>query len=69
VSSYAYAPPQRPHIFDKSRTFHLRPFIYGVKYERSGLELDFEAKHPIYFFVKGSPYERGGSLNLKHDSA
>jgi len=59
---YIYCPPQVVHFFDE-RSFHLRPFVYGIKYkldletlERRYKE-DRSKKYPIYFFVHGDRYK------------
>ena len=67
---YTYAPPQPPHFFDQAGTFHLRPFVYGIKSSRDPrtrsvvFEPDHETLYPIHFFVKGVPYELWGLFEM-----
>lgn len=59
------APPQSLHFFDNGR-FQWRPFVYGVASEYNvnnfvtTYTVDKSLKYPIYFFVKGDPYELWG---------
>jgi len=67
---YTYAPPQLPHFLDRSGVFHLRPFVYGLKSSRDPrtrsvvFEPDYETIYPIYFLVKGVPYELWGLFEM-----
>ncbi len=64
------SPPQRIHFFDENGTFHLRPFVYGVKAEldqktfRRMFVIDKTEKIPLCFFVKGEPYRLWGLIPL-----
>jgi len=59
---YVYCPPQRVHFFDEEG-FHLRPFVYGLKWEidmrtlRTIYTENKTKKCPIYFFVHGDKYK------------
>lgn len=63
---YLYSPPMRPHFFDESGVFHLRPFVYGVEGKlnmetfRKTYIVDKTKKHPLYFFLRGDPYKLWG---------
>ncbi|MFW6116282.1 MAG: ABC transporter permease [bacterium] len=63
---YLFGPPQGLHFFDEEGSFHLRPFVYGVRSERNPETLrlepkrDISAKRPIHFFVRGEPYKLWG---------
>jgi len=67
---YTYAPLQQPYFIDPSGAFHLRPFVYGLKSSRDPrtrkvvFEPDYEVVYPIYFFVKGAPYELWGLFEM-----
>lgn len=70
---YVYAPPQTPHFFDEAGNFSLRPFVYGLKSTRDPetmrmlFEPDPAVKHPISFFVEGTPYKMWGLWEMnKH---
>ncbi|MBI1298138.1 ABC transporter permease subunit [bacterium] len=64
-TDYMYMPPQRIRFIDNGQ-FQLRPFVYGMTSEfdmatfRTTYEIDPTQKYPIYFFVKGDPYEMWG---------
>ena len=59
-------PPQWPHFVDASGTFHLRPFVYGIKRSRDPETLrplyapDTSVIYPIYLFVHGTSYKLWG---------
>jgi len=63
---YSYAPPQRIRFFDETKSFHFRPFIYGLKQRRDPVTfrkiftIDKGKKYTIYFFVHGEPYKLWG---------
>jgi peptide/nickel transport system permease protein len=64
-SKFALAPPQRLRFFGEDG-FHLRPFVYGrdkqsdpETWRITFLENKDEI-HPIYFFLRGQPYEFWG---------
>jgi peptide/nickel transport system permease protein len=65
-TKHIYAPPNLPRFIDVEGQFHLRPFIYEMKQtiNRTTLEISFDldtsVRQPIYFFVKGDPYELWG---------
>jgi len=57
---HANLPPTIPHFFDENGTFHVRPFIYGVKLTdplRFTYSIDHTQKYPIKFFAKGWQYK------------
>jgi len=60
---YMYCPPQRIHFFGEKGSFHLRPFVYGVKGKwdietfQTIYTVDKTNKYPIHFFVHGDEYE------------
>ncbi|MEA3345746.1 MAG: ABC transporter permease [Chloroflexota bacterium] len=59
---YIHAPPQRIHFVGED-SFHLRPFVYGLKGKRDPeslrmvFEVDKTKRYPIHFFVHGDPYK------------
>lgn len=63
---YSYAPPQSIHFVDEEGTFHLRPFVYGLKQERDPrtmrlvFELDYETRYDLRLFTAGVEYELWG---------
>jgi len=60
---YVYCPPQKIHFFDEEGKFHLRPFVYKLKYTldletlRRIYAEDKAERHPIYFLVHGDEYK------------
>ncbi len=62
-SKYMNCPPMGIHFFDKEGKFHLRPFVYGYKFEKDPVTLrkiysiDLNIKYPVKFFVKGEKYK------------
>jgi peptide/nickel transport system permease protein len=65
---FPYAPPARIHFLDSHRHFHLRPFVYGWKYDPelpSSYVADPSAVYPVHFFVSGSPYEIAGLISSR----
>lgn len=65
-TEYKYAPPSTVHFVDKKAGFSFRPFVYGMKmavdaktFKRT-FAADETKKYPIYFLVKGEPYEFWG---------
>jgi len=62
-SDYAYSPPQRVYFFSEKGTFHLRPFIYGIKKELDPVSWEWiwtedrAKRYPIHFFVHGTKYK------------
>ncbi|MFZ1754667.1 MAG: ABC transporter permease [Caldilineaceae bacterium] len=67
---YAYAPPQGIHFIDPSGTFHLRPFVYGLKSERDQETMrmvfvaDKEAMYPLGFLTVGEPTKFWGIFDM-----
>jgi len=63
---HQYAPPQFPHFFDETGTFHLRPFVYKMDRTldmttmKRTWTLDTEVRYPLYFFVRGDEYKFWG---------
>jgi peptide/nickel transport system permease protein len=63
---FGFSPPTRPHFFDRSGKFHLRPFIYGQKPAPdapSTFTPDLTRFYPVQFFVAGAPYRIAGVLS------
>jgi len=63
-----YCPPTRPHFFDFSGNFHLRPFVYGKTIiDRKWMiyKDDTSRIYPIRFFTKGDPYRFLGLVPAK----
>ena len=59
----AFAPPTRVHFIDSHRKFHLRPFVYGMRYAPqapSGFAPDLSGMYPVRFFARGTPYKIAG---------
>ena len=59
----AFAPPTRVHFIDPHRKFHLRPFVYGVRYAPeapSGFAPDLSRMYRVRFFARGTPYKIAG---------
>jgi len=62
VSRLSYAPPTPLRFRTEEGDFTLRPFVYGLKSERSTktfmLEFveDTSVRHPVYFLEHGEPY-------------
>lgn len=69
-SKYVAGAPMMPHFFESDGTFHLRPFVYGVKSERDPVTLKLRHTRDetkiweIAFFVKGDPYHLFGLIPL-----
>jgi peptide/nickel transport system permease protein len=63
---YVLAPPQAIRFIDAEGTFHLRPFVYAISFERDPETLrriyteDTSQILPIYLFVRGDPYKMWG---------
>lgn len=63
---FAFAPPTRVHFIDARGQFHLRPFVYGLRYAPetpSGFTPDSSAAYPIRFFTRGAPYKIAGAFS------
>jgi peptide/nickel transport system permease protein len=58
VRALPFAPPVRPHFFDASGTFHLRPFVYALVPTGAGDAYveDTSARYPIRFVTRGARY-------------
>jgi peptide/nickel transport system permease protein len=60
-TKYVFHPPQSIHFFD-GRTFHLRPFVYGIisQPDRESMRrvyvVDRDQKYPVRLFVRGFEY-------------
>ena len=69
-TKYVAGAPMMPHFFAADGTFHLRPFVYGVKSERDPVTLklrhttDTSQIWEIEFFVRGDPYRLFGLIPL-----
>lgn len=67
---YLHAPPSRILFVDKSRTFHLRPFIHRVESKldmktlRRAYTEDKTVTYPIHFFAEGDPYKLWGLIPI-----
>lgn len=65
---FLFGPPQTVRFVDAEGTFHLRPFVYALKYKMNPETFLLEVteypatKWPIYFFVKGEPYKLWGLI-------
>jgi peptide/nickel transport system permease protein len=60
---FAFAPPTRVHFIDARGKFHLRPFVYGLRFAPeapSGFAPDFAQMRPIRFFIAGPRYKVAG---------
>ena len=63
---YVHCPPQEIRFVDAKGTFHLRPFVYGVRRNSEAGEwqreyvLDTGVVHPLRFFTSGTEYEMWG---------
>lgn len=56
---FPFAPPTRIHFIDTHGTFHLRPFVYGMRSApetASGLAADTARIYPLRFFANGPRY-------------
>jgi peptide/nickel transport system permease protein len=56
---HPYAAPSLPHLIDCSGSWHLRPFVYGLKNKEGSFteyEQDCSALMPVRFFVSGDQY-------------
>ena len=62
---YVQCPPQKIRFFDADGSFHLRPFVYGLKsegvddWQRSYVP-DTGVVHPLRLFASGPEYEMWG---------
>jgi peptide/nickel transport system permease protein len=63
---YVYSPPMPLHFIDEQGTFHIQPFVYGLKSSRDPNTLamivipDTTMSYPVKLFVHGDPYEMWG---------
>jgi peptide/nickel transport system permease protein len=61
-SQYVSAPPHGLHFLDAQGSFHVVPFVYGLKSSvdpatfRKGFEDDTEQMYPLQVFVRGEEY-------------
>jgi peptide/nickel transport system permease protein len=69
-AQYVLCPPQTIHFVDAQGSFHLRPFMYGVKqredageWQREYVE-DTAVMHPLRFFAGGANYEMWGLVDM-----
>lgn len=66
--SYVLCPPQEIRFIDADGSFHLRPFIYGVRQREDAGEwqreyvADTSVIHPIRLFARGTEYKMWGLL-------
>jgi len=66
---YLYGRPQVLHFVDADGKFHLRPFTYALTAGMDPKTFLLEVKEdtskpwPVYFFVKGDPYNMWGVIN------
>lgn len=69
-SKYVNAPPMGLRFVDAEGTFHLKPFVYGLKTERDPETLrkmfvaDTEKRYSFQFFVKGEEYKFLGLIPM-----
>jgi len=67
-SDYIFGPPQKLRFIDEQGTFHLRPFVYGVRNELDPETFQFSTiedtsqAFPVQFFIKGDPYKLWGLI-------
>lgn len=65
-AAYVLCPPQSVRFIDAEGSFHLRPFVYGVKQNPEAGEwqreyvADTTRRYPIYFFTRGPSYSFWG---------
>jgi peptide/nickel transport system permease protein len=63
---YVQGPPQGIHFFDAEGTFHLWPFVYGIRQESDSetwqrvAVVETSVRHPLRLFVRGQEYELWG---------
>lgn len=65
---FPYAPPSRIHFIDSHGHFHIRPFVYGWRYDPnspSSYATDPNTIYPVQFFVSGSRYEIAGFISSR----
>lgn len=70
TSEYVEAGPTKIHFVDAEGKFSLRPFVYGMEKKvdvktrsRTYVE-DTTRIYPVYFFIKGDPYELLGFIPM-----
>jgi len=59
----AFAPPAHIHFVDALGRFHARPFVYGLRSNRSdpnAYEVDPAQIYPLHFLARGSSYKIAG---------
>jgi peptide/nickel transport system permease protein len=65
---YLFGRPQSLHFVDAEGKFHWRPFTYALSAAMDPVTFKLEVKEdtstpwPVYFFVKGEPYEMWGVI-------
>lgn len=65
---YLYGRPQVLHFIDAEGKFHLRPFTYALSAAMDPQTFKLEVQEdtnqpwPVYFFVKGDPYQMWGII-------
>ncbi len=60
-----YAPPSRIHFIDSQGHFHVRPFVYGWKYDAhspGSYVADLATPYPVHVFAFGSAYKIAGLI-------
>jgi peptide/nickel transport system permease protein len=60
---FPFAAPTRIHFIDARGNLHLRPFVYGLRYDPaapSGFATDFARVYPIRLFAAGPQYTIAG---------
>jgi peptide/nickel transport system permease protein len=58
--NFPFAPPMRLRFIDAEGSFHLRPFVYGLRIQPNGYEEDLSRTLPVRFFVSGDLYSVAG---------
>jgi peptide/nickel transport system permease protein len=59
---YPFVAPTRIHVIDGLGHFHIRPFIYGLRYRSPEYIEEDEQMYPIRFLIRGSAYKLAGFL-------
>ncbi len=69
-AQYVLVPPQGIHFLDANGSFHLRPFIYGIRQREDAGEwqreyvADTTIMHPLRFFASGPEYAMWGLVDM-----
>jgi peptide/nickel transport system permease protein len=61
---FPYVPPRRLHWFDSAGRFHLRPFVFGLEFDRGTWRDDVSRTYPLRFFVAPGGGNNAGILPL-----